>query len=79
MNFTPVIWDVTTEAGELLGYIELIDTHYTATTDAGYGSQFEFETYLAAGEWLASRADPDAEEEALVLVIRPNALTNPNE
>ncbi len=79
MKYTAAMWDVETDEGEALGYIELVASHYSATTPAGFGCRFEFESYAAAGEWLASRADPDAPEEDRVLVIRPNALTNPNE
>jgi hypothetical protein len=75
MRFTPVIWDVATDAGEVLGYIELVEDHYEATAEAGFGSREEFLTYDEAGAWL--EVQQQSAHPLIDLVTRPNALTDP--
>jgi hypothetical protein len=76
MNYTPIMWDVTTEYGTYLGYIEQVgyEFHPTASTTNGGGPAAA--SYEEAASWLVDQSGEQAVN-AEPLVERPNSLTDP--
>ena len=77
MKYTPIMWDVTTDEDEYLGYIEQegYGFHPTASS-SGRSMQPGFSSYEEAADWLVLAAG-DKTVMAEPLVVRPNALTDP--
>lgn len=82
MKYTPVIWEVETDAGSKIGYMELMaqpgdPAQYHPTVYPSNRGGPASNTYEEATRWLLENADEvltDAE-----LVQRPNALTDPTQ
>ncbi len=78
MKYTPIMWDVTTDEDDYLGYIEQegFEFHPTASSSGKGGPGFS--SCEEAADWLLQRAE-DKPVTPEPLVVRPDALTDPRE
>lgn len=74
MKYTPIMWEVETDEGSKVGYMELLTNQYHPTVYPSNRGGPPADTFEQATQWMLENTEALSDAE---LVQRPNALTNP--